>query len=117
MDDIRSLSWTTLTPKPRNLPITIIKTTAIKATCIKATCIKATLTNSISTNLSSIKSYVVLEDGYTANDELAKDIQSLVHARLSAHAYPRIVEFIDALPKTPSGKVQRFMLRSMSVVH
>ncbi|MFL0427029.1 AMP-binding protein [Moraxella sp. 179-F 1C4 NHS] len=62
-----------------------------------------------------IKSYVVLKDGYTGNDELAKDIQSLVHARLSAHAYPRIVEFIDALPKTPSGKVQRFMLRSMSV--
>ena len=64
-----------------------------------------------------IKSYVVLKDGYTGNDELAKDIQSLVHARLSAHAYPRIVEFIDALPKTPSGKVQRFMLRSMSVAH
>ena len=98
-----------MTPKPRNLPITIIKTTAIKATDIKDT-----LTNSISTNLSSIKSYVVLKDGYIGNDELAKDIQSLVHARLSAHAYPRIVEFIDALPKTPSGKVQRFMLRSMS---
>lgn len=64
-----------------------------------------------------IKSYVVLKDGYAANDELAKDIQSLVHARLSAHAYPRIVEFIDALPKTPSGKVQRFMLRSMSEAH
>lgn len=101
-----------MTPKPRNLPITIIKTTAIKATDIKDT-----LTNSISTNLSSIKSYVVLKDGYTANDELAKDIQSLVHARLSAHAYPGIVEFIDALPKTPSGKVQRFMLRSMSEAH
>ncbi|MFW2176520.1 MULTISPECIES: AMP-binding protein [unclassified Moraxella] len=64
-----------------------------------------------------IKSYVVLKDGYSGSDELAKEIQSLVHERLSAHAYPRIVEFIDALPKTPSGKVQRFMLRNMSVAH
>ena len=64
-----------------------------------------------------IKSYVVLKAGYKGSDELAKAIQSLVHERLSAHAYPRIVEFIDTLPKTPSGKVQRFMLRSMSVPH
>lgn len=64
-----------------------------------------------------IKSYVVLKDGLTGSEALAKDIQNLVHERLSAHAYPRIVEFIDALPKTPSGKVQRFMLRSMSVAH
>ena len=62
-----------------------------------------------------IKSYVVLKDGYSGNDELVKQIQQLVHSRLSAHAYPRVVEFVDSLPKTPSGKIQRFMLRNMSL--
>lgn len=62
-----------------------------------------------------IKSFVVLKAGYTGSDELAKEIQNLVHERLSAHAYPRIVEFVESLPKTPSGKIQRFMLRNMSV--
>jgi acetyl-CoA synthetase len=37
-----------------------------------------------------------------------------VKKRLSAHAYPRVVEFIEALPKTPSGKIQRFLLRKMA---
>jgi acetyl-CoA synthetase len=35
----------------------------------------------------------------------------LVRTRLAAHAYPREIDFIAALPKTPSGKVQRFVLR------
>lgn len=58
-----------------------------------------------------IKSFVVLKPGYEGNDELAQEIKTLVHKRLSAHAYPRYVEFIEALPKTPSGKTQRFLLR------
>ncbi|WP_372476597.1 AMP-binding enzyme [Pseudonocardia terrae] len=40
-------------------------------------------------------------------DELAQ----LVRTRYAAHAYPRRVHVVDALPKTPSGKVQRFLLR------
>jgi acetyl-CoA synthetase len=36
----------------------------------------------------------------------------LVKKNLSAHVYPRYFEFVDALPKTPSGKIQRFLLRS-----
>jgi acyl-coenzyme A synthetase/AMP-(fatty) acid ligase len=35
--------------------------------------------------------------------------------RLSAHAYPREVEFVESLPKTPSGKVQRFILRNQEI--
>ena len=62
----------------------------------------------------TIKSYVVLKDGIEGTDEIAKEIQDLVRKRLSTHAYPREVEFIDALPKTPSGKIQRFLLRSLS---
>ena len=63
----------------------------------------------------TIKSYVVLKDGIEGTDEIAKEIQDLVRRRLSTHAYPREVEFVTALPKTPSGKIQRFLLRSLSV--
>ncbi|MDO5769292.1 MAG: AMP-binding protein, partial [Psychrobacter sp.] len=58
-----------------------------------------------------IKSFVVLKPGIDGTDEIAQDIKSLVHERLSAHAYPRHIEFVNALPKTPSGKTQRFLLR------
>ena len=63
----------------------------------------------------TIKSYVVLKDGIVGTDEIAKEIQDLVRKRLSTHAYPREVEFVAELPKTPSGKTQRFLLRSLSV--
>nr|WP_300308966.1 AMP-binding protein [Halomonas sp.] len=59
-----------------------------------------------------IKSYVVLREGFEPSDELAEEIQQRVRQRLSAHAFPRVVEFVDALPKTPSGKIQRFKLRA-----
>jgi acetyl-CoA synthetase len=38
-------------------------------------------------------------------------LQQLVKHRLAAHAYPREVQFVPELPKTPSGKIQRFLLR------
>jgi benzoate-CoA ligase len=41
----------------------------------------------------------------------AADLQDLVKGRLQPHKYPRWVEFVDELPKTASGKVQRFALR------
>ncbi|SDI75758.1 AMP-binding protein [Billgrantia gudaonensis] len=59
-----------------------------------------------------IKSYVVLRDGFEASDELADEIRQLVRERLSTHAFPRVIEFVDTLPKTPSGKIQRFKLRA-----
>jgi len=62
----------------------------------------------------TIKSYVVLKEGIVGTDDIAKEIQDLVRKRLSTHAYPREVEFIAELPKTPSGKIQRFLLRSLS---
>lgn len=62
----------------------------------------------------TIKSYVVLKDGIDASDEIAQQIKDLVRERLSTHAYPREVEFIAELPKTPSGKIQRFLLRSLA---
>ncbi|MGE6795223.1 MULTISPECIES: AMP-binding protein [unclassified Psychrobacter] len=62
----------------------------------------------------TIKSYVVLKDGIEGSEEIAQQIKDLVRKRLSTHAYPREVEFVSALPKTPSGKIQRFLLRSLS---
>lgn len=59
-----------------------------------------------------IEAYVVLRDGSDASPELAGELQLLVKTRYAAHAYPRSIHFIDALPKTPSGKTQRYLLRS-----
>ncbi|SFB79761.1 acetyl-CoA synthetase [Marinospirillum celere] len=61
-----------------------------------------------------IKSFVVLKAGHEPSDGLVKDIQALVRERLSAHAFPREIEFVEALPKTPSGKIQRFILRKQA---
>ncbi len=62
----------------------------------------------------NIKSYVVLKEGIEGSDEIAQQIKDLVRKRLSTHAFPREIEFVAALPKTPSGKIQRFLLRSLT---
>lgn len=61
----------------------------------------------------AVKAFVVLVEGVVPTEELAKEIQEHVRSRWSKHAYPRSVEFIAELPKTPSGKVQRFLLRKL----
>ena len=58
-----------------------------------------------------VKAFIALRPGYDGSDALAADIQQYVRTRLSRHAYPREIEFVPELPKTPSGKVQRFLLR------
>jgi acetyl-CoA synthetase len=59
-----------------------------------------------------VKAFVVLKPGQAPSDELAEELGRFVKTRLSAHAYPREVGFVDQLPKTPSGKIQRFLLRA-----
>jgi len=59
-----------------------------------------------------VKAFVVLTDGYAPTPELAGEIQQSVRRRLSAHEYPREIEFIDALPMTTTGKVRRIDLRA-----
>lgn len=61
-----------------------------------------------------VKAYVVLRPGVSGDDALKKELSSFVKTKLAAHAYPREIVFMDALPKTPSGKVQRFLLRAES---
>lgn len=58
-----------------------------------------------------VKAFIVLRPGVAASEELKAEIQNLVRTRLSTHAYPREIDFVASLPKTPSGKVQRFLLR------
>jgi acetyl-CoA synthetase len=59
-----------------------------------------------------VKAFVVLAPGFAASEALAEELRQHVKRRLSAHAYPREVAFVALLPKTPSGKLQRFMLRN-----
>jgi acetyl-CoA synthetase len=58
-----------------------------------------------------VKAFVVLAAGHEPADELAEEIKAFVRGRLSAYAYPRLVEFVDALPKTLTGKIRRVELR------
>lgn len=58
-----------------------------------------------------LEAFVVLRDGVAGTDALESELQTLVKKKFAAHAYPRTVHFVPALPKTPSGKVQRYLLR------
>lgn len=62
-----------------------------------------------------IKAFVVLASGYNGSAELEETLRQHVRQRLYAHAYPREIEFVSELPKTPSGKLQRFILRNQEV--
>ena len=62
-----------------------------------------------------VKAFVVLHAGHAADETLAEALQQYVRKRLSAHAYPREIEFVSELPKTPSGKIQRFLLRNQEI--
>jgi acetyl-CoA synthetase len=60
---------------------------------------------------SIIKAFVVLQQGFSPTESLIGEIQSHVRGRLAPYEYPREIEFIDALPMTTTGKVQRKELR------
>jgi acetyl-CoA synthetase len=58
-----------------------------------------------------VKATVVLAKGYTAGDEMALELQNHVKRITAPYKYPRIVEFVDELPKTISGKIRRVEIR------
>lgn len=62
-----------------------------------------------------IKAFVVLSAGHGPGPELEETLRQHVRQRLYAHAYPREIEFVAELPKTPSGKLQRFILRNQEI--
>ena len=61
--------------------------------------------------LLSVLDLAPVPQGFTPGDALRKELQDLVKRELSPYKYPRRVEFLDALPRTPTGKVQRSALR------
>ncbi len=60
-----------------------------------------------------VKAFVVVKPGYAADDALVAELQAFVKRTVAPYKYPRVIRFIDALPRTETGKLKRFALRSM----
>ena len=60
-----------------------------------------------------VKAFVVLRDPNDGGEESVKELQAFVREEIAPYKYPRAIEFVDALPRTETGKVQRFKLREM----
>ncbi|MGB5081333.1 MAG: benzoate-CoA ligase family protein [Burkholderiales bacterium] len=58
-----------------------------------------------------VKAYVVLKPGYEKSEAVARKLQDHVKSAIAPYKYPRRVEFVDVLPRTETGKLQRFKLR------
>ena len=59
-----------------------------------------------------VKAFVVLRPGHTAGDAMAKELQDFVKSTVAPYKYPRALEFVEQLPRTATGKLQRFRLHS-----
>ncbi len=62
-----------------------------------------------------VKAFIVLREGFTASDALARELQEWVKGRAAPYKYPRRIEFVTEMPKTTSGKVQRRLLRAREI--
>jgi benzoate-CoA ligase len=60
------------------------------------------------------RAYVVLKDNHEPTDELVRELQAFVKTNTEPHKYPHSIVFVSELPKTTSGKIQRFQLRQMA---
>jgi 2-aminobenzoate-CoA ligase len=58
-----------------------------------------------------VKAFIVLKPGYTPNDVMVKALQDYVKNSIAPYKYPRAIEFRESLPRTETGKLQRFRLR------
>ena len=58
-----------------------------------------------------VKAFVVLRPGVTATEATVKELQEFVKAQIAPYKYPRSIEFVPALPRTETGKLQRYRLR------
>ena len=61
-----------------------------------------------------VQAHVVLKDGVAADEGCVKRLQDHVKAKIAPYKYPRSVRFVSALPKTQTGKIQRFKLKPQS---
>ncbi len=55
----------------------------------------------------------MLNRGYVAGDALVAELQDFVKQQMAPYKYPRAIRFVDALPRTETGKLKRFELRSL----
>ena len=62
-----------------------------------------------------VKAFVVLREGTMGGDELCSTLQEHVKLQIAPYKYPREIEFVESLPKTENGKLQRFKLRQMEI--
>src|SRR2546429_4202893 len=58
-----------------------------------------------------VKAFIVLTPGYQASPALEAELQQHVRGKLAPYEYPKEIEFLDSLPMTTTGKVQRRVLR------
>ena len=58
-----------------------------------------------------VEAYIVLANGFKESEEIKKELQEHVKKKIAPYKYPRSIVFIDSLPKTKTGKIQRFKLR------
>jgi 2-aminobenzoate-CoA ligase len=58
-----------------------------------------------------VRAFVVVQPGHEPGPELCRTLQDFVKASVAPYKYPRVIDFVDQLPKTPTGKVQRTVLR------
>ncbi len=63
----------------------------------------------------AVKAFIVLRAGRTADAALEEEIRAFVKTRLSPHEYPRLIEFVDSLPMTATGKIRRGELRQREI--
>ena len=61
-----------------------------------------------------VKAFVVLEAGIDGDDALVKTLQDFVKQAIAPYKYPRAIEFIASMPRTETGKLQRFRLRELA---
>jgi len=63
-----------------------------------------------------VKAYVVLVDGCAATDEKADELREFCKAQIAPFKAPREIEFVGALPRTETGKLQRYKLRETAAM-
>jgi 2-aminobenzoate-CoA ligase len=61
-----------------------------------------------------VSAFVILKPGFSAGEQMVKSIQDFVKAAIAPYKYPRRVEFVATLPRTETGKLQRFKLRGLA---
>jgi 2-aminobenzoate-CoA ligase len=61
-----------------------------------------------------VKAFIVLREGFASGEPLAKELQDFVKQEIAPYKYPRQIEFVESLPRTQTGKLQRYRLRQQA---